>query len=145
MEWTCEGSPNLLGVGADGNPIRYQEGAYFNRYANEWMYNIKLGGTAEGQAFVPFIRGKGFFYFSCNTNAYKNTVRWIGSDHMKGRFGIHCGQYMPETLMNTVMRSIKVYCRFQDDSKVQKEPATLLKEHAKRLSLLCKITKEAIV
>jgi hypothetical protein len=38
-EWTCEGSQKLtiLGVGADGNPVRYQWGAY-DGMQNEWVY-----------------------------------------------------------------------------------------------------------
>jgi hypothetical protein len=47
-EWTCEGSPKSMRVGAYGNPVRYQWGAY-DGMQNERMYlsYIKPGGTAE--------------------------------------------------------------------------------------------------
>jgi len=49
------------GVDADGNPVRYQWGAY-DGAQDEWVINFtKLGGTAEAMAFVPFDRGRGFF------------------------------------------------------------------------------------
>ena len=49
-------------VGADGDPDRYLTGSIW-QYADEWIEYIKLGGTAEAQAFVPFRRDKSFFYF----------------------------------------------------------------------------------
>ena len=33
----------------------------------------------------------------------------------KGRFGIHGGQYMPETLMNAVIELEEAYDRYKDD------------------------------
>jgi hypothetical protein len=50
-------------VGAYGNPVRYQWGAY-DGMQNERMYSyIKPGGTAEALAFVPVnYRDESFFY-----------------------------------------------------------------------------------
>ena len=33
----------------------------------------------------------------------------------KGRFGIHGGQYIPETLMNAIIELDEAYTRFKDD------------------------------
>ena len=33
----------------------------------------------------------------------------------KGRFGIHGGQYIPETLMNAVLELEEAYNRYKDD------------------------------
>ena len=50
----------LMGVDADGSPVRYQWGAY-GRMQNERMIHfINLGGTAEALSFCP-LRDKGFF------------------------------------------------------------------------------------
>ena len=54
----------------------------------------------------------------------------------KGRFGIHGGQYMPETLMNAVIELEKAYLRFKDDPEFNAELTRLLNEYAGRPSLL---------
>ncbi|MCI5585897.1 MAG: tryptophan synthase subunit beta [Lachnospiraceae bacterium] len=54
----------------------------------------------------------------------------------KGRYGIHGGQYIPETLMNEVNKLEEAYEFFKKDSEFNQELDTLLKEYAKRPSLL---------
>lgn len=54
----------------------------------------------------------------------------------KGRFGIHGGQYMPETLMNAVIELEEAYLRFKDDPEFNAELTRLLNEYAGRPSLL---------
>ncbi len=54
----------------------------------------------------------------------------------KGRFGIHGGQYMPETLMNAVIELEEAYNHYKDDPDFNRELTTLLKEYAGRPSLL---------
>ena len=39
----------------------------------------------------------------------------------KGRFGVHGGQYMPETLMNAVIELEQAYERYQNDPTFQAE------------------------
>ena len=39
----------------------------------------------------------------------------------KGRFGIHGGQYMPETLMNAVIELEEAYDRYKDDPEFKAE------------------------
>ena len=55
----------------------------------------------------------------------------------KGRFGIHGGQYIPETLMNEVIRLEEAYEHYKNDPDFVNELNTLLKEYAGRPSLLC--------
>ncbi|MCJ7834501.1 tryptophan synthase subunit beta [Cuneatibacter sp. NSJ-177] len=53
-----------------------------------------------------------------------------------GRFGIHGGQYMPETLMNAVIELEEAYHRYQNDPDFNQELNTLLAEYAGRPSRL---------
>ncbi|WP_276812950.1 tryptophan synthase subunit beta [Faecalibaculum rodentium] len=54
----------------------------------------------------------------------------------KGRFGIHGGQYIPETLMNAVIELEEAYDRYRKDPQFQKELQMLLDEYAGRPSRL---------
>ena len=56
--------------------------------------------------------------------------------NLEGRFGIHGGQYMPETLMNAVIELEEAYARYKDDPAFQAELADLLNNYANRPSLL---------
>lgn len=58
------------------------------------------------------------------------------SDISKGRFGIHGGQYIPETLMNAVIELENVYNRYKDDLQFKAELEELLNEYAGRPSRL---------
>jgi len=53
-----------------------------------------------------------------------------------GRFGIHGGQYIPETLMNAVIELEEAYNRIKDDPEFQRELKELLDEYAGRPSRL---------
>ena len=48
----------------------------------------------------------------------------------KGRFGVHGGQYIPETLMNAVIALEEGYNRFKDDPAFNAELTELLNEYA---------------
>lgn len=54
----------------------------------------------------------------------------------KGRFGVHGGQYIPETLMNEIQKLEEAYEFYKKDEQFNKELDTLLKEYAGRPSLL---------
>jgi len=54
----------------------------------------------------------------------------------KGRFGIHGGQYIPETLMNAVIELEEAYNRLKDDPGFKAEFNDLLVNYAGRPSLL---------
>lgn len=56
--------------------------------------------------------------------------------NQKGRFGIHGGQYIPETLMNAIIELEKAYNYYKNDSAFQQELTTLLNEYAGRPSRL---------
>ena len=53
-----------------------------------------------------------------------------------GRFGIHGGQYIPETLMNAVNELEKAYAHYKADPQFQVELQELLNEYAGRPSRL---------
>ena len=54
----------------------------------------------------------------------------------RGRFGVHGGQYMSETLMNELLNLEEQYNHFTEDPEFVDELNTLLKEYAGRPSLL---------
>jgi tryptophan synthase beta chain len=53
-----------------------------------------------------------------------------------GRFGIHGGQYIPETLMNAVMELEEAYNHFKDDPEFNRELTDLFNNYAGRPSRL---------
>ena len=62
-----------------------------------------------------------------------------------GRFGIHGGQYIPETLMNAVIELERAYNHYKNDPEFQRELTRLLNEYAGRPSRLYyaeKMTRE---
>ena len=62
-----------------------------------------------------------------------------------GRFGIHGGQYIPETLMNEIINLEKQYNYYKNDPEFCQELDDLLKNYAGRPSLLYyaeKMTKD---
>ena len=54
----------------------------------------------------------------------------------KGRFGVHGGQYIPETLMNAVIELEEAYNRYKDDEDFNRELTALLNDYAGRPSRL---------
>ncbi len=63
----------------------------------------------------------------------------------KGRFGVHGGQYIPETLMNAVIELEEAYNHFKEDPEFQRELADLFNQYAGRPSRLYyaeKMTKD---
>ena len=54
----------------------------------------------------------------------------------KGRYGIHGGQYIPETLMNAVLELENAYEKYKNDADFNKELTTLLNDYAGRPSRL---------
>ena len=54
----------------------------------------------------------------------------------KGRFGIHGGQYIPETLMNAVLELEEAYNYYKEDPEFNRELTELLNDYAGRPSRL---------
>lgn len=54
----------------------------------------------------------------------------------KGRFGVHGGQYIPETLMNAVIELEQAYDHYKNDPDFNRELADLLNNYANRPSRL---------
>ncbi|MCD8013255.1 MAG: tryptophan synthase subunit beta [Lachnospiraceae bacterium] len=55
---------------------------------------------------------------------------------MSGRFGIHGGQYIPETLMNAVIELEEAYNHYKDDPEFNRELTDLFNNYAGRPSRL---------
>lgn len=51
-----------------------------------------------------------------------------------GRFGIHGGQYIPETLMNAVIELEEAYNHYKNDAEFNSELTELFNEYAGRPS-----------
>ena len=65
--------------------------------------------------------------------------------NQNGRFGIHGGQYIPETLMNAVIELEAAYNKYKDDPEFNRELSELFNEYAGRPSRLYyaeKLTKD---
>ena len=63
----------------------------------------------------------------------------------KGRFGIHGGQYIPEILMDEILKLEQAYAFYKNDPQFNQELDKLLREYAGRPSLLYyaeKMTKD---
>ena len=63
----------------------------------------------------------------------------------KGRFGLHGGQFIPETLMNAVLELEEAYLSYTKDENFNRELEELLKNYAGRPSMLYyaeKMTKD---
>ena len=62
--------------------------------------------------------------------------------NQNGRFGIHGGQYIPETLMNAVIELEEAYNHYKNDTEFKRELNELFNEYAGNQSglshLLCK-------
>ncbi|MBK5243641.1 MAG: tryptophan synthase subunit beta [Eubacteriaceae bacterium] len=54
----------------------------------------------------------------------------------KGKFGVHGGQYIPETLMNAIIELEKAYTFYKQDKEFQDELTELLNDYAGRPSRL---------
>ena len=59
----------------------------------------------------------------------------------KGRFGVHGGQYIPETLMNAVIELERAYEHYKNDPDFIRELDELMKNYAGRPSLLYRAEK----
>lgn len=94
---------------------------------------VNLGGTAEVQAFVPVMETKAFFIGQA---LYTHFIKKGALIMVKGRFGIHGGQFIPETLMNAVIELEEAYHRYKNDPDFQGELEGLLKNYAGRPSAL---------
>lgn len=72
-----------------------------------------------------------------NTNSTESKEQhMITQNTSKGRFGIHGGQYIPETLMNAIIELNEAYTHFKDDPEFKAELQKLLNDYAGRPSRL---------
>jgi len=74
--------------------------------------------------------------FFCTPMEHTKTKGGFYMTQKKGRFGIHGGQYIPETLMNAVIELEAAYDRYKADPSFQAELTQLLNDYAGRPSRL---------
>ena len=60
----------------------------------------------------------------------------MNKENTNGRFGVHGGRYIPETLMNAVIELETEYNKYKNDESFQKELDDLLRNYAGRPSRL---------
>ena len=89
------------------------------------------GNTALDEG--SFIRG---VFLSVKKNMRQTGRRMGKVTNAKGRFGIHGGQYIPETLMNAVIELEEAYEHCRRDESFQSELTALLNGYAGRPSRL---------
>ena len=65
-----------------------------------------------------------------------DAVTGYNEPNEQGRYGVHGGQYMPETLMNAVLELEEAYKRYRDDPEFKQELSKLLNDYAGRPSRL---------
>ncbi len=98
---------------------------------NERTIIRQFGWYRRSIGFCPLYRGKGFFVIVKCIKAGGGMI-----EMSKGRFGVHGGQYIPETLMNAVIELEEAYGRFKTDPEFTAELDRLLANYAGRPSLL---------
>ena len=101
-----------------------------NPYGVDVSSGIETDKLKDGQKMKEFV------------NAVREDAKVVKS---KGRFGIHGGQYIPETLMNAVNELEEAYNHYKDDPEFNRELKDLLDNYAGRPSLLYyaeKMTKD---
>lgn len=90
---------------------------------------MNQGGTAENDypSLTKVILSRTFLF----------TINVVWRKKMlKGRFGIHGGQYVPEVIMNAISEVEEAYNKYKDDPEFKKELETMLNEYAGRPSRL---------
>ena len=122
FDWSLAGGvtrPFLLAGGAD--PGKHTGGC--RRPPPLWAGPVQRGGDREEKGSAQDRGGSG----RCAEGV---------SVMSRGRFGIHGGQYIPETLMNAVMELEEAYDRCKDDPAFNRELTELFNEYAGRPSRL---------
>lgn len=69
-------------------------------------------------------------------NEKEGREKMVENTNMDGRFGVHGGQYIPETLMNAIIELEKAYNVYKHDEEFNKELTELLNNYAGRPSRL---------
>ncbi|MDO4533243.1 MAG: tryptophan synthase subunit beta [Coriobacteriia bacterium] len=97
---------------------------------------IETDGVKDATKMCAFATAVRTWDEANRTTHTTNTKKELNMTNPRGRFGVHGGQYMPETLMNAVIELEEAYDRFKDDPEFKRELATLFDEYAGRPSKL---------
>jgi len=66
---------------------------------------------SQAAATITYQNVVNMFFKACSVLFFRRRVTYMS----KGRFGIHGGQYIPETLMNAVIELEEAYNHFKND------------------------------
>lgn len=107
---------------------------------------IDIENIAQAKSFCPFGIDISSGVETNGVKDKKKIMEIVRSVKMtKGRFGVHGGQYIPETLMNEIIHLEQQYEFYKNDKAFQAELHELLNNYAGRPSLLYyaeKMTKD---
>ncbi len=117
------GRPEIT-VGADGI-LAVTRREYMSVYETSGRFLPPMWVAPQKLNFCP-CSGQKFFYLYKGCDVFMPT----------GRFGVHGGQYVPETLMKALIELEQAYISSQNDPCFQAELDYLLKNYAGRPSLL---------
>lgn len=90
-------------------------------YAVDVSSGIEIDGKKDRKSMAEFVA---------------NVRKGKDMSNKNGRFGIHGGQYIPETLMNAVIELEEAYEHYKNDPEFNRELTELLDEYAGRPSRL---------
>ena len=98
-------------------------------YAVDVSSGIETDGVKDPEKMMAFAKA----VRECDR---EQTERTKDMSEKRGRFGIHGGQYIPETLMNAVLELEEAYNHYKNDPEFNRELQTLFNEYAGRPSRL---------
>lgn len=112
--------PYFLAGGLDTNNVSNAL-ASLSPFAVDVSSGIETNGIKDEIKMTAFVKA-----------VRKETIM----NNQNGRFGIHGGQYIPETLMNAVIELEEAYDHYKNDPEFNRELSELLNEYAGRPSRL---------
>ena len=128
--------PYFLAGGLDSENVK-EAIDEINPFAVDVSSGIETDKKKDPEKMIKFVKTV--------REEFKKGNTMNNNDSNPARFGIHGGQYIPETLMNAVIELEKAYNHYKNDPEFNRELTELLNEYAGRPSRLYyaeKMTKD---